>query len=103
MEATSYNRTNKNFWSVSRVIIHPSFSLTPTLRHDIAVFKVASNLDYPSICLNKEASNKDDLCYVAGWGSVDNTGRKYNLASLIKVYHTASKSILEKGGRLFIR
>lgn len=57
---------------VSRITVHPGFTSSPYLRHDIALFKITSMPESAApICLDTSAS---DLCYVVGWGSVDGSG-----------------------------
>lgn len=76
IEAVSRQRGDSNMMNVSKIIVHNGFSNSPALRNDIALFKLDSNFIYPSICLNKQQPSGDNnLCYVAGWGSVDGTGK----------------------------
>lgn len=69
------NLNQSNTYNISRVIVHESFTLTPTLRHDLALFRLSG--DYralPTLCVDDTAASSYDLCYTAGWGSVDGTG-----------------------------
>lgn len=75
VEMTSQRRSYSNLVNVSKVIIHKDFAHNPSLRDDIAILKLSTDIDYPAICLDGMAApDTHSLCYVAGWGSVDGKG-----------------------------
>lgn len=74
MEITSLQRNQSSQkLSVSQVVVYPDFKSSPYLRHDIALFKVKSlHVSVTPICLDGMGGG---VCYVAGWGSVDGSGK----------------------------
>jgi len=78
---SSVNRTRASLMNVSRVIVNERFSVTPSLRHDIALLKLGRGFaDLPHICMETGTAMSSDLCYTAGWGSVD--GREVAVTTL---------------------
>lgn len=69
VELTSIKRDISNsVVNVTRIIHHPSFTVQPSLRHDLALFKLTTVPPVTPVCLHQTLS---DYCYVVGWGSVD--------------------------------
>ena len=65
--------------NISRVIVDERFTVSPSLRHDIALLKLAgTHSDLPHICIDTDVAEPTDLCYTAGWGSVDGRGNTLN-------------------------
>lgn len=79
MGTTSYQRGLADRLNVTKVVLHQDFSNSPTLLHDIALFKLGSELSYPRVCMDDSPSTTSELCYVAGWGSVDGKGMETKL------------------------
>lgn len=73
---TRLTDSNVKTYRVTKVMIHPEFTMQPGLRNDIALLKLDTNVDIASICLPPE--NKipsfSATCYTVGWGSVDGQG-----------------------------
>ena len=65
---------SQTLYNVSKVIVHPQFTSAPTLRHDLALLKLNSDLDIAPICLSEGNARTSAVCYTVGWGSVDGRG-----------------------------
>ena len=71
--------SSDHLMNISRVIVDERFTVSPSLRHDIALLKLAgTHSDLPHICIDTDVAEPTDLCYTAGWGSVDGRGNTHN-------------------------